>query len=1084
MTNVSQLIKLCDSIVEVFYSYSARLHRFYEELKTLKLLTVLFHSLKLFELPSMADDDQHLYFYEEEEDEEEELVVEDDDQTEEEEDYGEDNYVPPRRASSRNVARRVVFTEQEEEREGEGEAPIRQSNTVEEEEEEEDVERRRRGGEARGSSSPTARGHSDGGAEREGVCCPICMEPWSSGDNHQIRIRLARGREWLEALKGLVVDVIGKLIYSLTHHSTSHCSALSNEKRKKALRDPPDPTLETLNSLPCGHVYGLSCIEKWIRQCKKNNATCPQCGRKCKEKDIIKLYVSQISVADSDQQKKILSLQSENEFLKTKIADLNEKIDRKRVERMSRPEVDIVPLEVEQRPQSATWVADPLGQTQHGKDMTRDDRGYGFIGNGVEITTHGYLCDYDVFRRNSIFDLDRVVRGFVQAGLEDLRFASVGIEHNLRRDWRNHAAEKRNQRAYRGGVTRGDGGTPITDRESSCVGVRRTCADLRVIVSEAVTDYLRRSPIGGLRRLVPGRGAREEESGFRPSRYGERREVLCRGGRATKGSFDERRRGGHGSEQGRQHDVACSDAAVHEFYDSGSKAAGKSLRAAIVARAEGSKEDGFRKKEKKLKWDKKFDKGGKMSSKGGSLSAIYLARSRDEGALRDTVAGRITRMTKKVVPKRSGSRVRLTTFRAILGQRMLPLQVREEILLAAIQTESRHGNKKESDILMARQKTLFVGCKRFTNLSKLTCRRLLTSTRIQSGVKINVKHLVPYYGDTSDDDNSRANSVHPWENDEDELVVDGARVFDMDADGKILILARRLPGMGGTHLLTKISLMYPYDSENIPLAPSIKAVKDLRVSPCSGRLALFASLGKKLSVLSLESNNIVLSYDLPAPAWSCSWDNNSSYHIYAGLQNGMVLVFDMRQTAGPLESISGLTCRPVHTIHSLAHYPCLPSGVKTILTASAIGPCVWKTGGVGERPFLIPEVANEGVCISLAYCPSSNDIVASYRPQVRTAFDIVGSQLPLSQSPSVLGQGVRGSHVAIKRVNDGCYQKLGSTSANVNNVRMSKSAIVTLGNCNPLFAYGDEITHGLCLSEGPSLRVIQNLKPHELLSWM
>ncbi|KAK9162441.1 hypothetical protein Syun_003343 [Stephania yunnanensis] len=48
--------------------------------------------------------------------------------------------------------------------------------------------------------------------------------------------------------------------------------------------------------------------------------------------------------------------------------------------------------------------------------------------------------------------------------------------------------------------------------------------------------------------------------------------------------------------------------------------------------AEGSKEDGFRKKEKKLKGDKKFDKGGKMSSKGGSLSAIYLARSRDEGA--------------------------------------------------------------------------------------------------------------------------------------------------------------------------------------------------------------------------------------------------------------------------------------------------------------------------------------------------------------------------------------------------------------------------------------------------------------------
>ncbi|KAK9158231.1 hypothetical protein Scep_004805 [Stephania cephalantha] len=106
------------------------------------------------------------------------------------------------------------------------------------------------------------------------------------------------------------------------------------------------------------------------------------------------------------------------------------------------------------------------------------------------------------------------------------------------------------------------------------------------------------------------------------------------------------------------------------------------------------------------------------------------------------------------------------TARAILGQAYAAITNSEEILFAAIQTESRHGNKKESNILMARQKTLFVGCKRFTNLSKLTRRRLLTSTRIQSGVKINVKHLVPYYGDTSDDDNSRANCVHPGENDE------------------------------------------------------------------------------------------------------------------------------------------------------------------------------------------------------------------------------------------------------------------------------------------------------------------------------
>ncbi|KAK9092086.1 hypothetical protein Syun_026997 [Stephania yunnanensis] len=211
----------------------------------------------------------------------------------------------------------------------------------------------------------------------------------------------------------------------------------------------------------------------------------------------------------------------------------------------------------------------------------------------------------------------------------------------------------------------------------------------------------------------------------------------------------------------------------------------------------GSKEDGFRKKEKKLKGDKKFDKGGKMSSKGGRLSAIYPGRDREMKELWDTVAGADSEEDQEGVrtmdddnfiddtgvdpadrygsdnegfigdapqlEKGNGTRESLDillgkavsynpqaevlwlrgakekwlagevdTARAILGQAYVAITNSEEILLAAIQTESRHGNKKESDILTARPKTLFVGRKRFTNLSKLTCRRLLTSTRIQS----------------------------------------------------------------------------------------------------------------------------------------------------------------------------------------------------------------------------------------------------------------------------------------------------------------------------------------------------------------
>ncbi|KAL6337278.1 hypothetical protein AAG906_036592 [Vitis piasezkii] len=307
-----------------------------------------------------------------------------------------------------------------------------------------------------------------------------------------------------------------------------------------------------------------------------------------------------------------------------------------------------------------------------------------------------------------------------------------------------------------------------------------------------------------------------------------------------------------------------------------------------------------------------------------------------------------------------------------------------------------------------------------------------------------------------------------------ELQVDGARYFDIDASGEILVIARRLSGTGGTHVLTKMSLIAPHEIEDILLPSGTKAVKDLRVSPAKCRLALLASLGKKLSVLSMESNNVILTYDLPMAAWSCSWDLNSSHYMYAGLQNGMLMVFDMRQTARPMAEISGPTSNPIHTIHSVLHNSTLPSGVSTLLSASSVGLCQWNFGGSEERPFLVPETKNHGVCISLAHCPSSDDIVSTFRPKVEMSNEIAVSQY--SPTPSVMGQGMQGSHVLLKRVGGNCYQKLGSSCANVNDVRLPRSAIIDLQSHHPLFVSGDEITHELVLQELPSLRVSQRLK--------
>ncbi|KAG8376610.1 hypothetical protein BUALT_Bualt09G0081400 [Buddleja alternifolia] len=327
-----------------------------------------------------------------------------------------------------------------------------------------------------------------------------------------------------------------------------------------------------------------------------------------------------------------------------------------------------------------------------------------------------------------------------------------------------------------------------------------------------------------------------------------------------------------------------------------------------------------------------------------------------------------------------------------------------------------------------------------------------------------------------------------------DLQVDGARLFDIDSSSKIFVIARRLPGLGGMHVLTKqspllawhitistkdnvgvcqMSLFSNHEKEDIRLPENTKAVKDLCVSPHSG-LVLLASLGKKLSVLSTESNNTILAYDLPAAAWSCSWDICSSHYVYAGLQNGTVLQFDMRYTMRHVESLTGLTGNPIHTIQSLSPDSSLNAGVRSVLTASSLGICQWNFGRGEERPYLIPDSDKQGVCISLASCPRSDDIVASYRPKIEISSDLEITQPTLTASV----HAIQGTHVLYKKMGL-TYQKITATCANVSDIRLPKSAIIDGVSGNPMFASGDEMTHDLVLQDIPSLMVVQHLKPRQ-----
>lgn len=309
-----------------------------------------------------------------------------------------------------------------------------------------------------------------------------------------------------------------------------------------------------------------------------------------------------------------------------------------------------------------------------------------------------------------------------------------------------------------------------------------------------------------------------------------------------------------------------------------------------------------------------------------------------------------------------------------------------------------------------------------------------------------------------------------------DLFFDGARVMGIDGANQIILASRKAPGVVGEHVLTKINMHSNQETCKIQLPPDTKAVKDICILP--GGSALYASLGRRLSLFSMTSDSVVLQCNLPAPAWSCSAHDSGSHHIYAGLQNGMLLVFDTRQPSRPLHCMAGPSTHLVHTLHSVTDN----SGSRKVISASAIGPCMWEADGNQSRPKLLLEEDTQRVCFSLACSPPSSDLLlASFRPKSDLSVDAAPSQAYLSQTQTQTpsGSGKLGQHTVITRTGSTSFAEGRTCYSSVSEVRMCKSAIIPYGdNLQRLFAYGEEASRCVQTWQLPSFRMHTDLRPH------
>ncbi|MCL7049836.1 hypothetical protein MKW94_005214 [Papaver nudicaule] len=116
------------------------------------------------------------------------------------------------------------------------------------------------------SSTDLVRGELSSGNDESTVCCSICMNPYSAQGDHQV------------------------------------------------------------SCLPCGHLYGLSCIRRWIKHSKQRYSKCPLCNQMCSLKDVVKLYVPWLPVVERGKQESSVSNQPQDDLYKVRFAKFEEEL--------------------------------------------------------------------------------------------------------------------------------------------------------------------------------------------------------------------------------------------------------------------------------------------------------------------------------------------------------------------------------------------------------------------------------------------------------------------------------------------------------------------------------------------------------------------------------------------------------------------------------------------------------------------------------------------------------------------------------------------------------------------------------------
>lgn len=261
------------------------------------------------------------------------------------------------------------------------------------------------------------------------------------------------------------------------------------------------------------------------------------------------------------------------------------------------------------------------------------------------------------------------------------------------------------------------------------------------------------------------------------------------------------------------------------------------------------------------------------------------------------------------------------------------------------------------------------------------------------------------------------------------------RAVDFDSHWGVFVAGHTISDSlkGPSHGIVKMSAVMEGSVEYVG-GMHEKPIRSLATSPHRDGYILTGSMDGTVKLSSMHNGSSrLLEYRLALPVWSVTFDRATPLTLWAGLSNGTVAEFDIRQTreAVSMTTVAGSRPAPVHSLHPLRLSEAVSHNCKFLLGATINGPFLVQHPLVestqDSNSLLWPEVSMEGMsinnasigrsCASLSLDRESMTVFHSYRlPDVPTihCLDRISGEIP-KITPMTRFSGQSGITTALSR---------------------------------------------------------------------